>query len=484
MRSWFGVLSLYLATVVLTQHGTALPLAAAPPAKPNILFIAIDDMRDWTGYTGHPLAKTPNLDRLARTGMAFTRAYTASALCNPSRTALLSGLRPGTTGVYSNNVDWRDVLSADTPTLPGYFRSQGWRTMTAGKIFHGGRLRRDDWDDFLKDNEREERDNDRNDLTLKPGKTPGAFTIGTNVIEPLDSPEEDLVDYKTASFGIERLRQSQNKPFFLACGFHRPHLPLSVPRKYFDLFPLDKIELPVTQANDLADLPRAGVVMAKPGEFAAIKDLGKWREHVRAYLAAIAYTDAQVGRLLDALEQSPHKNNTIICLWSDHGWHHGEKEHWRKSTLWEEATRSPLLWVVPGVTKAGSVCSRPVDFLGIYPTLCDLAGLPLPGHLQGASLKPLLSDPAAAWERPAISTMKQGNHAVRTDRWRYIRYAGGGDELYDEHADPHEWTNLASRPEHAALKAELAKWLPTENKPEPATAKSAAKAKAKKKKNP
>jgi len=454
-------------------------VAAAPPQKPNVLFIAIDDMRDWTSYTGHPLAKTPNMERLAKQGIAFTRAYTASALCNPSRTALLSGLRPGATGVYNNLVDWRTVLPAETPTLPGYFRSSGWRTMTAGKIFHGGRLRHEDWDEFQKDNEREERETDRNDLSLRPGKTPGSFTIGTNVVEQLDSPEEDLVDYKTATFGVQRLGQSYDRPFFLACGFHRPHLPLSVPRKYFDLFALDRVELPLTRGDDLADLPKEGVQFAKPGEFAAINDLGKWRECVRGYLAAIAFTDAQIGRLLDALEQSPHKDNTIVCIWSDHGWHHGEKEHWRKSTLWEEGTRAPLIWYAPGVTKPGTVCSRPVDFLGVYPTLCDLAGLPAPKHLQGISLKPLLENPQTTWDRPAISTMKQGNHSVRTDEWRYIRYAGGGEELYDERTDPHEWINLAKKPEHISLKAQLAKWLPTENKPD---ANTAVQPKAKKKK--
>ena len=438
-----------------------------PPGKPNILFIAIDDMRDWTGYSGSAQAKTPNLDRLAKSGVAFTRAYTAYALCNPSRTALLTGLRPGATGVITNNIDWREAVPADQPSLPGYLHAQGWRTLGQGKIFHGSKVRREDWDEFAKDNEREEKDNDRNDWSLKPGKTPGGFIIGSNDIAPLDSPEEELVDFKTASFGVAQLGKAQDKPFFLACGFHRPHLPWNVPRKYFDLFPLEKIALPEVKADDLADLPREGVLMAKAGEFAAIRDLQKWRECVRAYLACIAFTDAQVGRLLDALEKSPHKDNTIICLWSDHGWHLGEKEHWRKSTLWEEATRAPLIWRVPGVTKPGGVCARPVDFLGIYPTLCDIAGLPLPPHLQGVSLKPLLADPQAAWDRPAISTMHRGNHAVRTERWRYIRYAGGGEEFYDEQADPHEWTNLAGDPRFASEKAELARWIPTENKSAP-----------------
>ncbi|WP_395749638.1 sulfatase [Prosthecobacter sp.] len=439
--------------------------------RPNILFIAIDDMRDWTGYSGSAQAKTPNMDRLAKSGVAFTRAYTAYALCNPSRTALLTGLRPSTTGVITNGEDWRVAVPAERPSLPGYLHAQGYRTLGQGKIFHGSKVRQEEWDEYAKDGEREEKDADKKDWSLKPGKTPDGFMIGSNDIAPLDSPEEELVDYKTASFGVAQLGKAHDRPFFLACGFHRPHLPWNAPHKYFEMFPLESISLPELKTDDLADLPKEGVIMAKAGEFAAIRDLNKYRECVRAYLACIAFTDAQVGRLLDALEKSPHKDSTIVCLWSDHGWHHGEKEHWRKSTLWEEATRAPLIWRVPGMTKPGSVCERPVDFLGIYPTLCDLAGLPLPPHLQGVSLKPLLADPQAAWEHPAISTMHDGNHAIRTERWRYIHYANGGEELYDEQADPHEWTNLAGMPEHAAMKAELAKWLPADAAPVTAKAK-------------
>jgi len=451
-----------IAALVATLVSLSQTLSAADQ-RPNILFIAIDDMRDWTGYSGDPQAKTPNLDRLAKSGVAFTHAYTACALCNPSRTALLSGLRPATTGVYGNSDDWRSAVPANVPTLPGYFHAQGWRTMTAGKVFHGGKLRREDWDDFVKDNDREKEDGDKQDWSLKPGKSRDGFVIGTNDIEPLDGPEEALVDFKTASYGVAQLGKPHDKPFFLAVGFHRPHLPWQAPRKYFDLFPLESVKLPEVKEDDLADLPKEAARMAKPGEFAAIRDLGKWRECVRAYLACIAFTDAQVGRVLDALEKSPQRDNTIVVLWSDHGWHHGEKEHWRKSTLWEEATCAPLIWRVPGLTQPGGVCARTVDFMSVYPTLCEAAGLPIPPHNEGVSIRALLADPQTAWDRPAISTMKEGNHAVRTEGWRYIRYANGGEELYDEQSDPHEWTNLANEPANAAKKAELAKSLPKVN---------------------
>ena len=206
---------------------------------------------------------------------------------------LLSGLRPGSTGVYGNGDDWRAAVPTDIPTLPGHFHNHGYRTLGVGKIFHGGRIRRGDWDEYQKDSEREEVDKDKSDWSLKPGTSPAAFTIGSNVVLPVDSPEEELVDYQSASFTVEQLSKAHDRPFFLACGFHRPHLPWAAPRKYFDLFPIDSITLPPTHEGDLADLPPEGVKMAKAGEFAAIKDLGKWKETVRAYLASVAFTDGR-----------------------------------------------------------------------------------------------------------------------------------------------------------------------------------------------
>jgi arylsulfatase A-like enzyme len=204
--------------------------------------------------------------------------------------------------------------------------------------------------------------------------------------------------------------------------------------------------------------------MARPdGDHATILKSGRWKDAVQAYLATITFCDAMVGRLIDGFDQSAYKDNTIICLWSDHGWQLGEKQHWRKFALWEEATRAPYLWVVPGVTKAGDVCHRTVDYMQIYPTLCDLAGLPTPKHVQGVSIRGLLENPDATWDQPAVTTWLYQNHAVRTEDWRYIRYADGGEELYHNAADPLEWTNLANRPEHARIKADLAKWLPKEN---------------------
>jgi arylsulfatase A-like enzyme len=290
-------------------------------------------------------------------------------------------------------------------------------------------------------------------------------SIGGIAFGPIvDGGDESVSDTGIADYGISELGKKRDKPFFLALGFHKPHMPWNVPQKYYDMHPLAEIQLPPTQKGDLSDVPAEGLKMAKAdGDHAAVLASGRWKEAVQAYLAAISYLDGQIGRVLDAYDKSPQKNNTIIVFWGDHGWHLGEKEHWRKFTLWEEATRAPFIWVVPGLTKPGGVCKSPVDFMSVYPTLCDLVALPKPGWLEGDNIKPLLADPAAAWSGVGVTTFGQNNHSVRTDRWRYIRYADGGEELYDHGNDEYEWTNLASKPEHSELKAELAKRLPTKN---------------------
>jgi arylsulfatase A-like enzyme len=239
-----------------------------------------------------------------------------------------------------------------------------------------------------------------------------------------------------------------------------------VPRKYYEQFPLETIQLPPYRKDDLDDLPAAGKKMAKAEQDHArfIRD-GNWKNAIQSYLATVAYTDMNIGRLLDAFDQSPQRDNTIIVFWGDHGWSFGEKNHWRKFALWEEPTRAPFIVVAPGVTRAGGMSDRPVDFMSIYPTLCELAGLPIPAHVEGPSIVPLLRNPQAAWDRPAITTHGFKNHTVRTEQWRYIRYADGSEELYDETKDPYEWTNLATKPEFARTKAELAKWLPEKNAP-------------------
>ena len=385
-------------------------------------------------------------------GVTFTNAHCAAPVCNPSRAALLSGKRPGVTGIYDNQHPFVRVLTADVSPVT-QFKNAGYDTLGMGKLWHGGLGFPEQWT-ATGGKERGDRGSAKLD-----DRSIGGIAFGI-----IDGDDEAVPDTQIADYGIAELGKKHERPFFLTLGFHKPHMPWNVPRKYYDMHPLDAIELPPTKDDDLADVPPAGVRMAKPnGDHAKVLESGRWKEAVQAYLAAISYLDGQVGRVLDALEKSPHKDNTIICLWGDHGWHLGEKQHWRKFALWEEATRAPFIWVVPGVTKPGGRCERPVDFMSIYPTLCDLAGVAKPAHVEGENIRPLLADPRAAWEKPAITTYGRNNHAVRTERWRYIRYANGDEELYDHAADPYEWTNVAAKPEHAALKAELAKHFPTVN---------------------
>lgn len=428
--------------------------AAEPARKPNVLFIAVDDLNHWVGHLGrNRQTRTPNIDRLAKMGVTFSRAYCAAPVCNPSRAALLSGMRPGTTGVYDNGQNYAQAFKPDV-CLPMQFKTAGYRTMAAGKIYHGGVGDRTQWDEVGR--------RERGDAAPKPGQSTG---VGGIKFAPLDCADEDLVDWSIASFAIEQLGKKQEQPFFLAIGFHKPHMPWNVPKKYYDLFPLDSIELPPHRTNDLDDVPAGGKGMAAPGgDHAAILRSSRWKEAVQGYLAAIAYLDMNVGRVLDAYEKSPARENTIVVFWGDHGWHLGEKEHWRKFALWEEATRAPFIWIVPGVSRPAGVCERPVDFMSIYPTLCDLAGIARPKHVEGENIRSLLLDPKASWTNAAITTFRQNNHAIRTERWRYIRYADGGEELYDHTNDEYEWTNLVNSAAFTLEKANLASRLPTVNR--------------------
>jgi arylsulfatase A-like enzyme len=254
-----------------------------------------------------------------------------------------------------------------------------------------------------------------------------------------------------------------------------------VPQKYYDQFPLASVQLPKILETDLDDVPTPGVKLAgADGDHRRIIESGRWKDAVQGYLAAHAYADAMIGRLMEAFDRSAYKDNTIIVFWGDHGWSLGEKMSWRKNTLWEEATRAPLVFVVPGLTKPGSVSMRTVDFMSIYPTLDELCGLPQPAHLEGVSIRPLLENPAAAWDRPALTTRGSGNHAVRSEAWRYIRYADGSEELYDETADPLEWKNLAGDAQYSSIKADLARWMPMTDAPDPETKADVSKKKAKK----
>ncbi len=425
--------------------------------RPSFLFIPIDDLNHWVGHLGrNPQTKTPNIDRLAKMGVSFTKAYCTAPACNPSRASLMSGLRPTSTGCYDNGQNWRPGISEDL-LLNTVLSKNGYRVYGAGKIYHGAGDRGGLFDDYFAGK----------GGALK--RHPDAKDNGVGGINfaPLACTDEEMPDHAVVSWCIEKMNEKSDRPFFIAAGLVKPHMPFSVPKKWFDMFPLDQIQLPPHLTDDLADVPPAGVKMAKPdGDHARIVASGRWKEAVQAYLATIAFCDYQVGRLLDAWEKSPRRDSTVICLWSDHGWSLGEKSHWRKFALWEEPTRTVHIWKVPGLTPADVRCDRPVDYSSIYPTTLALASIPIPSHADGKDVSSLLRDPASAWSQPAITTHGRGNHAVRSEDWRYIRYANGDEELYHDAKDPLEYVNLAAKPEFSAKKAELAAYLPKTEKPD------------------
>lgn len=464
-------IALILAAVLSLGPSAASAQSAQP--KPNVLFLAVDDMRDWVGclngYAG--TVHTPNIDRLAKRGVLFTNAHCPSPKCAPSRAAIMTGLRPSTTGLYDNNHWWYPNLPKAV-TIPAHFRNHGYRSVGAGKIFHhtAGNHPPNQWDEFYPFRFRNDpwfRGDKHNYPWSQPGPFPNGFPFSgvkglahENDWGALPIPSEEYDDALTAAFVVDFIEQKQARPFFLACGIFRPHLPWYVPQEYFDLYSLDEIQLPEVKDDDLNDVPGIGRKLARDRhhDFDLIRGSKRWKHAVRAYLASISFADAQLGRVLDALDASAHANNTIIVLWSDHGWHLGEKLHWHKSTLWEVSTRVPLIISVPG--NPTGQCARPVNLIDLYPTLNELCGLQAIDALDGISLVPLLRDPTAPWNRPAVIEFRRGNAAIRSDRFRYIRYQDGGEEFYDLKTDPHEWNNLAGKSEYDSAIKELAAWYP------------------------
>ncbi len=461
---WVGLLLAGLGPVCCAPVAAA---EAATQRKWNVLFIAIDDLNDWVGcLKGHPQVRTPNIDRLARRGTLFTNAHCQAPLCNSSRTSLLTGLRPSTTGVYGLAPWFRtDPRFRDRVTLPQHFKAAGYHTMTAGKIWHGGYPPRpsraaefDRW-------------GPRASVGARPPKKLIPPTPEGN--HPLmdwgtfPHRDEDKGDWKVASWAVEQLSSSPPEPFFLAVGFFLPHVPCYATPEWFELYPQNELLLPPYRADDRADTPEFSWYLhwkLPEPRLSWLKQHNEWRHLVQSYLACVSFVDSQVGRVIEALEKSGVADHTVIVLWSDHGWHLGEKGITGKNTLWQRSTHVPLIFAGPGIA-AKARCSQPAELLDIYPTLIDLCGLPKRDDLEGHSLLPQLQDANAHREFPAITTHNQGNHTVRSHRWRYIRYADGSEELYDTQADPNEWTNLANRSEFRHIVAQHAKWLPKIDRP-------------------
>ena len=459
-------------------------LASAPaPARaerPNVLLVLADDLNDWVGcLTGHPNARTPRIDRLAAQGMLFREAYAPAPKCNPSRTALMLGRRPTTTGIYDNGHWWRPHLP-NAVALPEAFRRGGYVAAGAGKVFHhtAGFNPPDLWDEYfaLRFDDPWDRAGSAYPRVATTDPPPGHPLAGIAPFRheldwgSLPIAEADYGDAATVDWATRFLARPRETPFFLAVGLFHPHLPWYAPDRYFALFPPDAAVLPPAPPGDLADVPDEGRRLAGRGAetFRTIRERGKWAEAVAAYAANVAFADALVGRLIDALDASPHADDTFVIFASDHGFHLGEKEHWYKSTLWERSTHVPLVVRGPGVAPGG-VCDRPVSLVDLYPTLLDIAGLPARAELDGASLRNLLQNPEAEPKRHAVVTYPRGNDAVRQGKWLYIRYRDGGEELYDRQADPDEVENLADRPAFAAVKRDLMRLLPAASAPDAPT---------------
>ena len=429
---------------------------------PNVLFILVDDLNDWVGWMrGHPQARTPNMDRLARAGVRFSNAHCAWSGGNASRTALLTGLWPWQTGVISDEIDWRRAVPLrEHATLPAYFRESGFLTAAGGKVFHanpgGPESRQEGWDGGRRGFEQDAAWDVRFPgggvqmpvPTVRPGQNFNGLGLWRWDWGGIDAKPEETDDGQVAAWAEKFLQQKYDGPFFLTVGLSRPHAPWYVPRSYLTDLPVTDIMLPEVKANDLDDVPDAAKGYLKTSnDHQRLVEKNLWPSAVRGYLASIAFCDAMVGRVLDALERSPHKGNTIIVLASDQGRQLGEKQRWHEGGLWEQATHVPLVIVAPGMTQPEGECLQPVSLVDLYPTLCELAGLKPPAGLAGESLVPLLKAPATARKAgPALTGAMpeegKAGFAARSDRWRYIRYGDGSEELYDHQTDPHEWTNL------------------------------------------
>jgi arylsulfatase A-like enzyme len=446
--------------------------AAAAQSRPNVLMVSVDDMNDWVGcLKGYPGVKTPNIDRLAARGILFTDAHCATPLCNPSRTAIFTGLRPSTSGIYNNEQYWRPALPG-VVTMPEYFRANGYHVAGAGKVLHhvAGFNAPEIWDEF----QLQEFDDPWYRRTewypwvKKIPNPPGHPYNGLRDFQGefdwgvLPKSEEAYGDMEAVRWAGRFFERQHTKPFLACVGLWHPHIPLFSPQKYFDLYPA--VRLPVKPEDDLDDVPALGrqLAAARREEHDRIMKEGKWTEAVRAYLAAISFADAMVGRIVDALDRSAYSKNTIVVFFSDNGWHLGEKEHWHKSTLWQRSTHLPLIIRAPGIRSA--VRKTPVTLLDLYPTLVELSGLPAKTGIDGESLVPVIRD-ASSRRNPAVITFLPGNHATVTSQWRYIRYRDGGEELYDRIADPNELRNLARQEQYADLKRELGAFMPKVSAP-------------------
>ena len=465
--------------VVCVLMTVALPLSAAE--KLNVLFVVSDDLCPRLGCYGDPLVKSPNIDRLAARGVRFERAYCQFPLCNPSRASFLTGLRPDSTGVYENSTQFRKNVP-DQVTLGQTFQKGGYFVARVGKLYHYGvpaQIGTDGLDDPPTWQERvnprgRDKDDEEQIFTLSPKADGAARFGGTLSWLAADGEDSEQTDAKSASATIKLIEQHRDKPFFIACGFFRPHTPYVAPKKWFEMYPLDKIKLPVLAANYKAGVPEAAFLSSKKEQENISDELR--RQAIQAYHASTSFMDAQVGQLLDALDRLKLADKTIVVFLSDHGYHLYEHGLWQKMSLFENSARVPLVISVPGSKSAGKTSRRLVELVDLHSTLADLCGLTAPTNLDGKSLKPLLDNPEAVWDKPALTQVTRGTPTVtnaptakpnivgrsmRTDRYRFTEWNNGvkGTELYDHDNDPGELKNLATDPAHSETVASLRKEL-------------------------
>lgn len=427
--------------------------------RPNVLMICIDDLNDWVGHLGgHPDARTPQIDALAAQGRVFSNAHCSVPVCSASRVSIFSGLHATTHGSYELGPDYHSIESLrNVPTMHRYFKDRGYTTLSGGKVLHSGfkGFVANDVDQFI----------GRRAGGPRPERPlhwePQVWDWG-----PFPETDGEMYDYQLARAAVEALQKDYGQPFFMSVGFSRPHVPLYVPPKWFDLFDRDALTLPQAPPEDLEDIPDNFKSMDQVAPTQdMILEAGLWRGFVHAYLASVSFTDHCVGTVLKGLRESPHAGQTLVVLWSDHGFHLGEKQHWAKRTLWEESTRVPF--VIAGLdVEPGDHSREAVSLLDVYPTLLEMCGLPRNPLLEGVSLVPQIEDPATPRRSPVIISSYHGNHAVRSRDWRYIRYRDGAEELYHHEVDPDEFRNLADDPALAAVKSRLGKWIPRNAAPE------------------
>lgn len=455
-----GEISTVSASLVSTKAPRLRIVAELQPDAPvpNVLFVLVDDLNDWVGcLQGHPQTHTPNIDRLASRGLLFRGAHASATICNPSRVSLLTGVPPSISGLYRNPVEMRtNTYLTSAVTLPEHFKHNGYLTFGSGKFFHDPDPQ--SWHEYWPDFHR-----------YRPGDPRPAIRPLNGIIDrspnfdwgAVDAPQRKMGDHKVARWIGNRIQAvSPQEPFFAGCGFFRPHLPFYAPSKYFERFEGVDVSIPGVLRSDEDDLPDRALKTINFEDQLSVEAAGEWQNAVKSYLASITFMDEQLGRLLDALDASPHGRNTVIVFTSDHGFMFGQKMHWRKQVLWSANTHVPLIVVAPGITTPGTVCDAPVCLVDLFPTLVELAGLPdLPAQLKGQSLVPQLEDPSLQ-RAPVLTSRRRSQHAVFDGRYKLITYGDKHRELYDTMLDPHEWYSLSDTSEHEATVKSLMQWLP------------------------